>query len=54
MTVSNIAVAEDLGHLRAEPGFHSDSTRADAGAVSWCAFMAGAAADAALPLILLI
>ena len=54
MTVSNIAMTEDLGHARTDPSFHSDSTRAGASAVSWGAIVAGAAGAAALSLILLI
>ena len=54
MAVSNIVVADELGHARAEPSLHHAGTHAGASAVSWGAIVAGAAGAAALSLILLI
>ncbi|RFC31661.1 MAG: hypothetical protein DID92_2727745670 [Candidatus Nitrotoga sp. SPKER] len=54
MALPNVAIADELGHLRTLPNAKSDNTREDASAVSWGAIVAGAAAAAALSLILLI
>lgn len=54
MALPDVAAADEVGRVRAEPGVYSDNTRAHASAVSWGAIVAGAAAAAALSLVLLI
>jgi hypothetical protein len=54
MALPDVAAADEVGRVRAEPGVYPDNTRAHASAVSWGAIVAGAAVAAALSLVLLI
>ncbi|MDP1678643.1 MAG: hypothetical protein Q8L02_00700 [Candidatus Nitrotoga sp.] len=54
MVLTNIAIADELGHAPAVSGLNPNNTQSNTSAVSWGAIVAGAAAAAALSLILLI